>query len=140
MNFRSEQIVSELMEAIEEKNFGDGLLIVSLPDNLDSTTINRVGEIISNAINALGKKNAVLLMPKGMKIEEISNEELQYVGLKKIKEPEKAVAHEVADNRQQVWTLKLPPMPEITWTTNGTWASGGVAPGAGISGVFGILS
>jgi hypothetical protein len=73
-----------LVDDLEEKHIGDGLILIRLPDNLNSRTSNIIGESFISALAAIGKNNPVLLISNGIKLEEVSDEQLKELGLCKI--------------------------------------------------------
>jgi hypothetical protein len=73
-----------LINGLEEKQIGDGLLLIRLPDNINSRTSNMIGESFVSALTAIGKNNLVLIIPNSIKLEEISDEQLKELGLCKI--------------------------------------------------------
>ena len=85
MNFRKENfahdLAQEILDGISVKDIPSGtLLIVNIPDNLDTKTTRMIGEAVNSAMKAIGKCNPILLMPKEIGLSAVNEEDMKELG------------------------------------------------------------
>lgn len=107
MNLRSSQLASEILEGLEEKQIGDGIIIVNLPQGLDNQTVTRIGTTVTDALRAMGKTNPVLILPNPIKLTELPDVELEHLGLQRIN---KIPKEQLTIQGQPVKYYNMPPM------------------------------
>lgn len=126
MNLRKSKLAEEILEGLVNVEIGSGLLLIYLPNGLDSLTTRNIGESIESALKALGKTNPILLMPKDITLKEVPETDMKELGwikdpsLKEKKEP----VYVETKNGNYYFTLPFTTSSTTTVTLSGTVTDG----------------
>lgn len=81
MNLRTMSLAEEILAGLDILNITeDALVVVYLPAGLNTTASEMIGASISSALKAIGKSNPIILLPRDIKLESLSESQMKEHG------------------------------------------------------------
>lgn len=81
MNMRKEKLAEFIINKLETVSITDDeLLLITLPSGLSGQQSNMIGQSIVDALRAIGKENPVLLLPEGMGLHVLNEQDMKELG------------------------------------------------------------
>lgn len=81
MNFRKEKLAELVFEKLKTlKLEEDELVLITLPRGLTTSQSNIIGQSIVDALRGMGQENPVLLMPDGVGLHAVNEDDMKELG------------------------------------------------------------